>query len=320
MSIKIAIGPCCWGVDDPKNPYLPDWKLVLREAAEAGYKGIELGPYGYLPYDIQAVKEELEKNDLTIIAGTIFDDLASPENKDYLLKMTEDICALITQLPRTPKSESQHFQTPYLTVMDFGHKERSMMAGHSDRAPRLSKKRWNGMMDNVRAIANLAWNKYGVRAVIHPHAGGYIEFEDEIKQVLEDIPYEVAGLCLDTGHLYYSGMDPVQWIRGSADRVDYIHFKDIDKAVYDQMMLIEIDFFEACAKGVMCPIGKGMIDYSSINILLKEINYQGWITIEQERDPRNSNTSLQDVSQSFAYLESVGYSMKSGVKGAGSHD
>lgn len=307
MSIKIAIGPCCWGVDDPKNPYLPCWKTVLSEAAQAGYKGIELGPYGYLPLDIKTVKEELEKDDLTVIVGTIFDDLVSRQNRDNLLKMTEEICTLITQLPQPPKMEKQHFRTPYLTVMDYGHKERSMVAGHYDKAPRLSKEQWNGMMDNIRAIAKLSWEKYGVRAVIHPHAGGYIEFADEIKQILEDIPYEVAGLCLDTGHLYYSGMDPVQWIRDNASRLDYIHFKDIDKDVYDQVMLKEIDFFDACAEGVMCPIGKGIIDYGSINALLKEIDYQGWITIEQERDPRNSGTSLQDVSQSFDYLKRVGY-------------
>ena len=307
MSIRIGIGPCCWGVDDVKNPYLPDWKLVLKEAGQAGYKGIELGPYGYLPLDINVVKEELEKNGLTVIVGTIFDDLVSADNRDNLLKMTDDICALITQLPRDSKAENQHFQTPYLTIMDYGHDERRFVAGHYDKAPRLSKEDYAQMIDNIKAISKLAWEKYGVRPVIHPHAGGYIEFADEIKQILEDIPYEMAGLCLDTGHLYYDGMDPVTWIRDNADRLDYIHFKDIDKEVYDRIMQIEIDFFDGCAQGVMCPIGKGIIDYSSINELLKEINYQGWITIEQERDPRNSGTSLQDVSQSFDYLKSVGY-------------
>lgn len=307
MSIRIGIGPCCWGVDDVKNPYLPDWKLVLKEASEAGYKGIELGPYGYLPLDIDAVKNELEKNDLTVIVGTIFDDLVSQENRDNLLKMTDDICKLITKLPRAHKSPNQHFQTPYLTIMDYGHQERRFLAGHYDKAPRLSKEKWNGMMDNIKAISKLAWEKYGVRPVIHPHAGGYIEFEDEIKQMLNDITYDMAGLCLDTGHLYYSGMDPVEWIRNNIDRLDYIHFKDIDKKIYDHMMNIEIEFFDACAKGVMCPIGKGIIDYSSINKLLRELDYQGWITIEQERDPRNSGTSLNDVSESFNYLKSVGY-------------
>ncbi|MCP8688409.1 hypothetical protein [Marinobacterium sedimentorum] len=55
MSIKISSAPCCWGVDDPRNPYLPPWEKVLDEAAAAGYKGLELGPYGYLPLDIETV-------------------------------------------------------------------------------------------------------------------------------------------------------------------------------------------------------------------------------------------------------------------------
>ena len=43
MSIQICGAPCCWGVDDPKNPYLPPWTRVLEEAGKAGYSAIELG-------------------------------------------------------------------------------------------------------------------------------------------------------------------------------------------------------------------------------------------------------------------------------------
>ncbi|MCI2256084.1 sugar phosphate isomerase/epimerase [Domibacillus sp. PGB-M46] len=307
MGIKIAGAPCCWGVDDPKNPYLPPWERVLHEASQAGYKGIELGPYGYIPMDIERVQAELSKNDLNIIAGTIFDDLVSPSNLENLLHQVDDICSLITKLPLSPSEEGQKFPTPYLVIIDWGHEERDYKAGKPDEAQRLSSDAWNTMMTHIRALADRAWTKYGVRSVIHPHAGGYIEFEDEIKQLLEDIPYETAGLCLDTGHLYYSKMDPYQWIQDYADRLDYIHFKDINLDIYNEVMGEHIRFFEACAKGVMCPIGQGIIDYNSIHKLLKEIGYQGYITIEQERDPRNADTSLRDVKQSVDYLKSVGY-------------
>lgn len=307
MGIKIAGAPCCWGVDDPKNPYLPPWERVLYEASQAGYKGIELGPYGYIPMDIERVQAELSKNDLTIIAGTIFDDLVSPSNLKNLLHQVDDICSLITKLPSSPQEEGQKFPNPYLVIIDWGHDERDYKAGHPEEAERLSPEAWQNMMSHIQALAERAWTKYGVRSVIHPHAGGYIEFEDEIKQLLEDIPYETAGLCLDTGHLYYSKMDPYQWIQNYADRLDYIHFKDIDLDIYNEVMDEHIRFFEACAKGVMCPIGQGIIDYNSIHKLLKEIGYQGYITIEQERDPRNADTSLRDVKQSVDYLKSVDY-------------
>jgi inosose dehydratase len=307
MSVKISTAPCCWGVDDPKNPHLPKWELVLDEAAHAGYRGIELGPYGYIPLDVPLVTDALERRGLFIIAGTIFDDLVADSNLPNLLRQTDEICALVTKLPRVPQEPGQHFPTPYLVVIDWGHEERDYAAGHPDAAPRLPKADWDRMMTHIKKIAELAWSKYGVRTVIHPHAGGYIEFADEIEQVIADIPYETAGLCLDTGHLYYSGMDPVTWLRDNAGQLDYIHFKDIDLAVFQQVMGERIKFFDACAKGVMCPIGKGVIDYPAIRRLLDEINYHGYITIEQERDPRNSGGSLGDVMQSLDYLKSVGF-------------
>ncbi|MGG3570178.1 TIM barrel protein [Priestia megaterium] len=307
MSIKISGAPCCWGVDDPRNPYLPPWEKVLNEASQAGYKGIELGPYGYIPMNIERVQAELAKNDLTIIAGTIFDDLVSESNLENLLHQVDDICSLITKLPSTPQEKEQKFLTPYLVIIDWGHDERDYYAGHPEKAVRLSERDWDTMMGHIRVLAERAWKKYGVRSVIHPHAGGYIEFEDEIEKLLQDIPYEMAGLCLDTGHLYYSKMDSLEWLQKCSDRLDYIHFKDIDLNVYKQVMEERIRFFDACGKGVMCPIGQGVIDYNSIHKLLKEINYHGYITIEQERDPRNSDTSLHDVKQSVDYLKSVGY-------------
>ena len=69
--IQICGAPCCWGVDDPKNPYLPPWRRVLKEAGQAGYSAIELGPYGYLPIDAAAVSAELRKNGIAIVAGIL---------------------------------------------------------------------------------------------------------------------------------------------------------------------------------------------------------------------------------------------------------
>lgn len=308
MEIRICGAPCCWGVDDPKNPYLPPWQRVLSEASQAGYSAIELGPYGYLPIDVEAVSAELNKNGLAIVAGTIFHDLLDPANQESVLNAVDDICKLITdpKLPKLPMYEGQKFPTPYMTVMDWGHDERDYAAGHSDRAPRLNDEQWVAFIGNVRAVCERA-NKWGVRPVIHPHAGGYIEFADEIEKVVRDIPYEVAGLCLDTGHLYYSDMDPVEYLTKYADRLDYVHFKDVNEKVYREVLGEHIRFFEGCGKGSMCPIGTGSLDYPAIRKCLEDIGYSGYITIEQERDPRNSDTSLRDVKASVDYLKSVGY-------------
>ena len=160
MSMNICGAPSCWGVDDPKNPYLPPWQRVLKEAGLAGYRAIELGPYGYLPIDVDAVSAELEKNGLAIVAGTIFHDLLDPANQESVLKAVDDICTLITDpaMPKLPRHDGQKFPTPYMTVMDWGHDERDYAAGHPDRAPRLSESEWAALMAMSAPYANAPRN------------------------------------------------------------------------------------------------------------------------------------------------------------------
>ncbi|MDC0611532.1 sugar phosphate isomerase/epimerase [Vibrio sp.] len=307
MTISIANAPCSWGVDDPQNPYLPSWQKVLSEASSAGYKSIELGPWTFLPTDPKELTHSLNVYGLSIVAGTIFDDLVSESNFQYIKQLTHDICRNLSQIPTAQTCDGVNKQPPYLVIIDWGDKNRAQLAGQVEISPRLADEKWVTMMEHIKIIARIAQEEYGVRPVIHPHAGGWIEFSDEIEKLVRDIPYDVAGLCLDTGHLYYSGMDPITYLDKYFEKVDYIHFKDVDADKYRDALVRQVEFFAACGEGVMCPIGKGDIDYPAIQAFLQQKGYQGWITIEQERDPRDADGSLADVTASLEYLTSVGF-------------
>ena len=58
MSIKIGTAPDDWGVWFPSDPKQTPWHRFLDEVAEAGFEWIELGPYGYLPTDINLLRSE----------------------------------------------------------------------------------------------------------------------------------------------------------------------------------------------------------------------------------------------------------------------
>lgn len=307
MGINICGAPGCWGVETGNNPNTPTWRRVLKEAREAGYSAIELGPTGWIPLDdLETVSAELNKYNLSIVAGTIFENLVDEDEHASNLEKARKICELITKLPKLPVEDGQRKPTPYMTVMDFGTEHRDYSSGHSDTAIRLTDEEWAVLVRHVKEICECA-NSYGVRPVIHPHCGGFIEFADEIDRIAQDIPYELAGLVLDTGHLQYAGMDPVEWLRKYQDRLDYVHFKDINPVVYPQVMTEHIRFFEACGKGAMCPIGQGMLDYKAIADVLDEINYNGYITIEQECDPKDVDNSLANVKASVDFLKGIGY-------------
>ena len=62
MSLQVTIGtaPCSWGVWWPDGtPSGTPYNVFLDQAAEAGYKALELGPVGYLPTDIGQLRDEL---------------------------------------------------------------------------------------------------------------------------------------------------------------------------------------------------------------------------------------------------------------------
>ena len=140
---------------------------------------------------------------------------------------------------------------------------RDYAAGHSDRAPRLDEAGWGKLVSHFKGLCERA-NSYGVRPVLHPHCGGYIEFGDEIDRLAEEIPNDLAGFVLDTAicntqawtRLHGCASTRTVWTMCTSRTYTYIY--------YDEVMHEHIRFFEGCAKGSMCPIGQGMIDYKAV--------------------------------------------------------
>lgn len=295
MNIPLGIAPCSWGIEDITNEKNPSWEKVMKDASLTGFKSIELGPYGYFPTDALKLKGILDKHNLSLSAGTIYDNLSHSASLDDLILKTRKICSLVSQINN---------DNAFLVVIDSVKEDRNFTAGHKDIAKRLSKKNWDILIKNIITISKIARDEFGIRAVVHPHAGGYVEFNDETEKIVNDIDSSIAGLCLDTGHLYYAGHNPADSIKHFKDRIDYIHFKDINKKTYDKSINDKIGFFDACNNQVMCSIGKGCLDYSKIIKALNEINYTNCITVEQERDPKDNNNILEDLIESYNFLSS----------------
>lgn len=56
----IGNAPCSWGINYPTGNAI-SWQTYLDEVAAAGYRGTELGPFGFLPKDKAVLRPELEK-------------------------------------------------------------------------------------------------------------------------------------------------------------------------------------------------------------------------------------------------------------------
>ena len=288
-NVRIATGPVAWGVDFADSPGNPPWESVLDDIEESGVGALELGPVGYLPEDPEALRGALTTRGLTSVGSFIFDDLHDPSKLADVLATAERACATIAS------SGGSMF-----VIIDRPDHVRVATAGRSGAAPRLDGPRWQAMIETIATVAEVG-RRHGLRPVVHPHAGGYIEFIDEIERLVADTDLD---LCLDTGHLAYAGIDAGWAIRRFASRLGYVHFKDIRRERIDRVRADAMTFWDAIADGVFCPIGEGVVDITDVLSALDEAGYRGFATIEQDRVP-GSGTPLEDLRRSLAVIESA---------------
>lgn len=280
--IRLAGAPVSWGVDFAGDPLNPPPSEVLDGIAAAGLQWMELGPPGYLP----ASPEALTRRGLRSVASFVFDDLHDPRAHERVAAAAHDALAALVA-----------FGGRLLVLIDRPSPARAATAGRSRDAVRLEGGAWRAMIATIRGLANAAGD-VGVRAVIHPHAGGHVEFADEIERLLGDVPADEAGLCLDTGHALYAGIDPARLARDHGDRLEHLHLKDFAGA--------EGDFWSAVAAGAFRPIGAGRLDLAALAAALREIAYDGFATIEQDRRRDSPGTPLDDLRRSVARLRQGG--------------
>ncbi|RXJ74645.1 inosose dehydratase [Veronia nyctiphanis] len=293
MELNLANAPCSWGIEFADNPENPPWNQVLREMSLAGYKATELGPLGYLPTDGGKLSTALKEQQLKLIAGTLFDYLHKPEERKRILQKTETTCRIL-------KEQGAEF----LVVIDHVSSPRTDEAGQKETATRLDDARWSEMMFTLKRVGEIC-NANGITATLHPHAGTYIEYEDEVIRAMDELPASLISLCVDTGHCVYAGMDPADVIKRYRDRVRYLHFKDIQQDVHAHAVKEGIDFYNAIGQNIFCPLGEGCVDFSSVKQALNEINFTGWVTVEQDTDPAAKNDVQTDAEKSRVFIENT---------------
>lgn len=294
MHVRLANAPVSWGVDYADDPKNPPWQKVMDEIAEAGYCHTELGPYGFYPTDPTVLSKEFEKRTLSVEAGFVFQVLHDPSKAEAVLENATRTVELLAAVGGR-----------YLVTIDHISEERMATAGRRDLAVKLDEPRLEYMIGLIDRIADIALAK-GVKPVIHQHAGCYIEYEDEIETVLKRLDPERVGLCVDTGHMAYAGIDPVAFYERHANRVFYFHFKDIDRRVHERALAENIPFLAAIEQKIFCPMGSGVVDWRKLAKSLKSHGYAGAANIEQDIDPTLSFDPLGDARKSLAYLKSVG--------------
>jgi len=296
MSIRIGNAPCSWGVEFADDDRNPTWQSVLQECSAAGYTGIELGPVGYMPEDPSILADALAQNNLELIGGVVFRAFHDPTQWDDVLDGAKRTCeALVAH-------GASHF-----VLIDSISPRRAPTAGRASEAEQMDTTEWNAYRDRIVTVAKMGAEEYGLIPEIHPHAGGFMDFEPEVERLLEEVDANLLKVCIDTGHCTYAGFDPVAFMRRHMDRITYVHFKNTDAKVKADAIANRTGFYEACGQGIFCHLSEGEVNFDDVRQLLLDSSYRGWCTIEQDCDPTLDPDPLGDAKVNREFLQTIGF-------------
>lgn len=296
MSIRIGNAPCSWGVEFANDPRNPTWETVLKQCAAAGYKGIELGPIGFMPEDPHVLGPALEAHGLELIGGVIFRAYHDPHAWEDVLDATH----------RTAKALKAH-GAEHLVIIDSISPRRAPTAGRASEAEQMDAAEWAAYRDRIAESARIGAEEYGLTVGIHAHAAGFMDFEPELEKLLDEVDETILKICFDTGHHSYAGFDPVAFMKRHMSRISYMHFKDIDPKVKADVIANRTGFYEACGQGIFCNLGDGDVDFPTVRQVLLDHDFQGWCTVEQDCDPEGDGSPVDDAKANRTYLQSIGF-------------
>lgn len=120
----------------------------------------------------------------------------------------------------------------------------------------------------------------GLIASYHPHLGSLAQTPEQIDALFAAT---TIGLCADVAHLAGGGGDPAAIIRRYADRLTYVHLKDIDLATSG-----------------FVPLGEGDLDLGGIVDAVVDAGYDDWVTVELDGYPGDQAAA---AARSFAWLQ-----------------
>ena len=293
MDVKIGSAPDSWGVWFAEDPKQTPPGRCLDEIAAAGYEWTELGPYGYLPTDVNLLKDELGKRNLKVSATFVMAHLEDPAMAPEVERQLAGAGELVAGT-----------DGKYIVLIDDAYS--NLWTGELVVSKDLDEDAWKRLVDKVDEVARDTRKRFGLQTVFHPHAETHVEYEDQIERLMEATDPSVVSFCLDTGHHAYRGRDPISFMRKHHRRIPYLHLKSVDREKQKEVEEKGITFAPAVGAGVFCEPSVGAVDFEAFRDVLQEIDFNGFAIVEQDLYPCEFDVPFPIAKRTRQYLRDVG--------------
>ncbi|MGI0093416.1 MAG: sugar phosphate isomerase/epimerase family protein [Nitrosotalea sp.] len=257
----------------------------IKEIAAIGYDGVELlcdVPHAYPPEfgeeKIQFVKNLLSDNNLQISNLNAFTFYAIGDT--YHPSWIEDD-------EKSRDTRVNHTIDCIQMAKKIGARNISTEPGgpvngtNSHNVSQLEKLFINGL-----SRASKIAEKEDVKILVEPEPSLLLENSKQFKNFIKKVNSEHVRLNFDIGHFFCVSEDPAQLVYELSDYTDHFHLADIaQNRVHNHLIP-----------------GLGVIDFARVFKAMKEIGYNGFVTVELY--PYQSNP-VEAAQKAFDYLRDI---------------
>jgi len=138
----------------------------------------------------------------------------------------------------------------------------------------------------------------GVPISYHHHMGTLGERPEAVRAILDSADPRYVKFQLDTAHYQQGGGDPAQAVRDYADRLLFLHLKDLEAPVPGAR--------EDPARSYrFVELGRGKVDFKRVFDELADVKFSGWAIVELDSVPDPARSPRESAMISKKYLEDV---------------
>ena len=299
VRLRVGTAPVNWNNND-----LPDWRPqvpfpeILDEMRSAGYDATEWDEsFGT---DVAVLNCELASRGMTFTGAYRWLDFV---DDDAFARDLESIRPFLETL--------RGIGAGHLIVADALRPHRVDVAGSvpADGSASLDESAYGRLAHNLDCLAVIAVG-FDLAVHYHNHVGSYIETPAEVETLLAQITGSGVDLCFDSGHYAFGGGDASEFLTTHYSKIGYLHLKDVDPLVLQEARKHRWNFLDALRQYIFSPMGTGSARISNIIELLGNIDYPGYVILEQDtcRDDatRNARENLRMVRTFEADLKAQG--------------
>jgi inosose dehydratase len=270
-SVHLGVSPLSW-----TNNTLEDLggniplEVCLREAAEAGYEGVELGRK--FPRHYEALHPVLRDYGLQLAGGWYTGRLAERS-------VEEELEAARSHVELIAKAGA-----PVIIYGEAGGRPEKPQDLPLSMSPQLGSIDVERYAHAVTKFSEAITREFGVELSYHPHLMMLVETWPEIVEFFSRTGPAVRML-LDTGHAEAAGADVADIVARFGHLINHIHLKDVRKAVLHNVQTAGGSFNTGVREGMFTVPGDGDVSFDSVASFVQASGYKGWLIVEAEQDP-----------------------------------